>query len=333
MRSTVHRLLAIVALLALLVGCRSQPEPPTPTTSASTAPPVASSGSASASSVTRPPRAAEGRLRIVTYNILATPIFPTLRRAAIVALLDRLDADIVALQEVSSWMVDALTNPASELARYRHTEKDGAPFLPGGQLILSRHPIVDTKAAVLVGNQRRTVLLATIDVKGLPVTVATTHMESFLEDGAIRAQQLDAVFGMLTSADHAIFLGDLNFGDGEQPETAHLDPGYVDVWRAKHSDDPGFTWNNDQNPMARIGAFEGEPNRRLDRILIRSSRLSPAAIRIVGNEPAGDRLLTVRDRMMIQPITRVPSDPDEPTFAIFPSDHYGLMADLAIAAP
>lgn len=323
---------AVVALL--LVGCRNKGGPPTPTPSESEASTVVAQPPSPVASAAVEPSVSSGTiLRIITYNILASPVFIALRRDAIVALLDELDADIVALQEVPSWMVEALTNPASKLARYRHTERDGAPFVPGGQLILSRHPIGETKAAVLPGRQRRTVLIATVEVAGHPITVATSHMESFLEDGPIRAAQLDVIFGMLSAAEHAIFLGDFNFGDGEEPDTAHLDPSYVDLWQATRPDDPGFTWNNDQNPMAGLGAFAGEPNRRLDRVLVRSPRLKPKSIRIIGDEPAGERVLAARERMMIQPAERVPKGHDEPTIAVFPSDHYGLVAELAIAAP
>ena len=227
-------------------------------------------------------------------------------------------------------MVDALTNPASQLARYRHTERDGAPFVPGGQLVLARHPITRTAAAVLPGRQRRTVLVATVEVAGHAITVATSHMESFLDDGPTRSEQLDVVFEMLAPAEHGVFLGDFNFGDGEQPETGRLAPRYVDVWRVLHPGDPGFTWNNDQNPMAGIGAFAGEPNRRLDRVLVRSPLLRPRSIRIIGNTPVGERVLTLRDRAIIEPPDRRTSDSGEPTIAVFPSDHYGLLAELAL---
>jgi len=325
------RVLVIAIVLSVLGGCRSHPDPPTTTATAraTAAPPVV--GKATATSPT-PDATTPSRttVRLLTYNVLATPIFPELRLEAIVALLDEADADIVALQEVPSWMVKALTAPDGKLARYRHTTDDGAPFLPGGQLILARHPIVATRAALLPGKQRRTVLVATVDVAGTSITVATSHMESFLEDGPMRAQQLDVIFPMLAAADHAVFMGDFNFGDGAQPETEHLDAGFTDVWRALHPDAPGFTWRNDENPMAGIGAFVGEPNRRLDRILVRSARLTPKAIRIVGNEPAGQRVLATRERMMIEPPDKRRPDDGEPTIAVFPSDHYGLLAELAV---
>ncbi|MEQ9324547.1 MAG: endonuclease/exonuclease/phosphatase family protein, partial [Polyangiaceae bacterium] len=256
------RAVLVIALVAtLLSGCRNAGDP----APASTASPPSDQPTPSEPSAQRGPAppsssvTSSSTLRIVTYNILASPIFAALRRDAIVALLDDLDADIVALQEVPSWMVDALTNPASQLARYRHTERDGAPFVPGGQLVLARHPITRTAAAVLPGRQRRTVLVATVEVAGHAITVATSHMESFLDDGPTRSEQLDVVFEMLAPAEHGVFLGDFNFGDGEQPETGRLAPRYVDVWRVLHPGDPGFTWNNDQNPMAGIGAFAGEP--------------------------------------------------------------------------
>jgi endonuclease/exonuclease/phosphatase family metal-dependent hydrolase len=72
-------------------------------------------------------------------------------------------------------------------------------------------------------------------------------------------------------------MGDFNFGDGQQPETSALheyyeDYGnYIDAWLALSPDNPGTT-------------YHGYPNRRLDRILVRSQDWEPLNIRLFGNE-------------------------------------------------
>ena len=121
--------------------------------------------------------------------------------------------------------------------------------------------------------------------------------------GPIRARQLALIFKTLAPFKSAIFLGDFNFGDGEEPETSQLNRGYTDLWLALQDGEPGFTWNIEKSEMARKGSFVGERSRRLDRILLRSKRYKPATIRIIGDQAVAPE--------------------------IFPSDHFGLVATIA----
>jgi endonuclease/exonuclease/phosphatase family metal-dependent hydrolase len=218
---------------------------------------------------------------------------------------------------------------ASWTRGYAFTERDGRPFYPGGQFIMSRFPIEKVSASVLVGRQGRTALFADLLIDGQRFVVATSHMESPLEAGQTRARQLAAIFDRLRAAPHALFLGDMNFGDGARAETAQLDASYLDVWRVLHPKKAGFTWNNDGNPLARLGAFEGEPNRRLDRMLLKSPSYQPRSIAIIGDRSAGLRKLTADDRAMIEMPGRGDDRAFPPAIEVFPSDHYGLAAVIA----
>jgi len=275
--------------------------------------------------------AAAGRrraLRLLTYNVLASTVYQELRTEAVFRILAESNADVIALQEVAGWILTPLMMQKWLSSGYHVTRHRGQPFAPGGQLILSRLPIDNTKWAVLPGKQRRTVLVAEMRLEKRTFAVATTHMESFREDGPTRAQQLKAIFELLEPADDAVLMGDLNFGDGEQPETAHLDRRYHDLWRVLHPDDPGFTWSNEDNPLARIGAFVGEPSRRLDRILLRSGRWRPASVSIIGDRSAGRRRLSQQQRARIQMPDVDAGAAEEPMIEVFPSDHYGLIGTL-----
>lgn len=152
---------------------------------------------------------------------------------------------------------------------------------------------------MLPGDQRRTLLVSVLRDGSRRLAVATTHMESYLDDGPVRAKQLDAIFPLLERYDDAIFLGDLNFGDGE-PEEKRLRSEYVDLWLKLRPGQPGFTWNMEKSPMALKGSFKGEASRRIDRILVRSEVWVPEKVSIVGDDP-------------------ITSDGQ-----VFPSDHYGL---------
>ena len=266
-------------------------------------------------------------LRLVTYNVLATPAYAELRTRAVLRTLEDSKADIIALQEVAGWLLKPLLDEPWVRDGYRVTREGGQPIAPGGQLILSRFPIDDVQWGVLTGRQRRTVVAVRVRIRGRTLRVATTHMESFLEDGPVRAEQLTAIFRLLDGADDGVLLGDLNFGDGEQPETGRLDPRYRDLWTALKPGNPGYTWNMDENPLARYGAFKGEQNRRLDRILVRSAQWHAQSITIIGNLSAAQRPFTRAVRASIQ-MPDVDRGDDEPVIDVFPSDHYGLLGTL-----
>ena len=267
-------------------------------------------------------------LRLLTYNVLATPIYTKLRTRAILEILERSEADIIALQEVGEWFLRELVAAPWVTANYHLSEDRGRPFAPGGQLIMARTPISSLKVSVQPGRQRRVLMIAELEFGGRRMAVATAHLESFLKDAPIRAQQLDEIFIALERADDAILLGDLNFGDGAKLETERVPSSYVDVWSTLHPGKPGLTWNMAENPLARIGAFIGEPDRRLDWILMRSDAWRPTSISIIGNRAVGRRELTVEQRAMIE-MPGHPKTTASVEIDVFPSDHYGLSAEIA----
>ena len=281
--------------LTLLSGCRctSHQEPPSPGAALSATP------RAPASALATPVRP----LRVLTYNVLADPLRVDERIPPLMAVLEKADADIIALQEVAPWFVQLL-HQQPWVRAYQESKMDGMRAYPGGQYILSRYPIQSCWAEILPGQQRRTALYADIHVGDTNLRVATTHMESYLEDGPVRAAQLGRIFARLRGTEHALLLGDLNFGDGE-PESSNLNSSYEDLWLALHPGDQGFTWNIEQSQLAREKSFPGEPSRRLDRILLHSNAWRGASISIVGDQPV------------------VPGKRD-----LFPSDHFGLVAEL-----
>lgn len=265
------------------------------------APPASTEQAANSSSQDSGPT----RLRVLTYNVLADPVAVEQRIPRLLEILREANADVLLLQEVAGWFVEILEREGW-LTDYRAATIDGRLALPNGQMILSRFPISRSRSRRLPGKQGRTVLISTIALAaGDELVFATTHMESFLEDGPTRAEQLDDIFAELAGETApTLFGGDLNFGEGEQPDTEHLDPAFVDLWTVLRPGDPGFTWNIERSPMAAAGSFVGEPSRRLDRMLLRGAGWVPKSIEIIG-----DRSIT--------------GDP-----WLFPSDHFGLVAEL-----
>jgi endonuclease/exonuclease/phosphatase family metal-dependent hydrolase len=243
-------------------------------------------------------------LKLLTYNVLADPVYQKERIPKLLQLLARSDADIIALQEVDSWFADILFT--QEWVRNYHVPRKRNKIVIAHEfLILSKYPIHSYIHKDLPGPQRRTLFIVTIKINERIVSIGTCHLESLLDDGPIRARQLDRFFKYLKKTPDSFFLGDFNFGDGEQPETDHLHPDFQDVWLALYPDNPGYTWNREISAMALHGSFPGEPSRRIDRILVKSDVWKPKDIVIIGNEPVSAQ------------------DP-----YIFPSDHFGLLATL-----
>ncbi len=143
-------------------------------------------------------------------------------------------------------------------------------------------------------------------VKGVKVSVATCHLDSLLESGNLRGTQLELIYNQLKDAESAVFLGDFNFGDKEEPETSKLDKSYADTWKETSGYDAGFTWNIETSKMALAGSFPNEPSRRLDRIFLRS-----AQFRAIGTKILGDKAL----------------DEDG---NVLPSDHFGLSTTVRV---
>ncbi len=243
---------------------------------------------------------AEPSLSLLTWNVLGDQANAVDRVPALLRTIADLDADIVALQEVEPWM-RAQIEQAPALRHYRGTVVDGKVMAPGGLYLLSRLDVRSIQIEVIPSHLDRCALIAEIEIaQQQSLTVGIVHLEGLRDAAEVRALQLHAVQRRLARAGQAILLGDFNFGDGE-PETAALDPAWTDCWRALKATDPGWTWDNERNPLARAHALQDEPSRRLDRVLVRSEHWKPVDCRIVGD---------------------MPTSLDKPD--VFPSDHFGV---------
>lgn len=248
-------------------------------------------------------------LRFVTYNVLADEDPSGQRIPKLLEILRHTEADIIVLQEVAPWFATILLKEPW-LQTYHHPLKDGKAYIAHEFLVLSRFPIIDTDVAPLPGNQHRAYFAVTIQLPTGPAKVATCHLESLLEDGPMRAQQLDIYFQRLAETGDVFFAGDFNFGDGEQPDTTHIASTFRDAWREVYPKHPGFTWDIEKSRMARAESFPGEPSRRLDRVLYRSEQWQPTNAELLGTEPVSPK-----------------------NKRLYPSDHFGLLVVFRFQQP
>lgn len=241
-------------------------------------------------------------LRIVTYNVLADPVHVETRVPELFRILRDARADIIILQEFAPWMAQKLLQEPW-VADYHRPLRDNKTVIAHEYLVLSKYPVVDFFTKPLPGKQHRVFFLVTLEIAGVKTAITTCHLESLLEDGPMRAKQLDIYFEQLAAFDEAFFAGDFNFGDGEKPDNEHLSPSFRDAWREIHPQNPGYTWDIEKSRFARRESFPGEESRRLDRILFKSSRWQPVSAAIIGDQPLDGKRRN-----------------------IFPSDHFGLLA-------
>lgn len=252
--------------------------------------------------------AAPEPLRVLSWNVWFGGHRFEERCEALLAELERRRPDVIALQEVTPALREALA-AAPWAAGYDVRDDDDGTVEPKrlgyGVVVLARRAV---RTAEVLGDlptamERR---LVAVDL-ACGLTVATIHLESMATSGTTRVAQLAILQPWLARRGADVCLvGDLNFSPADAGETATLDPEFVDVWPALHPDDPGYTVDSDVNTMRR--EVMGKTSRkRIDRVLVRSARWRATAIERVGMAPI---------------------DVD----GTFPSDHFGLEVTLTPTA-
>ena len=260
----------------------------------------------------------ETRLKVMTWN-LWWQFGPWKERAQSIESTIKAQApDLIALQEV--WG-DAAENHAKILAESLgyHYFHAGSMVMNGigfGNAILSRWPILQSEEITLSGQEEtgeiRNALYAKINGPRGEVHFFCTHLNWRYEQSHIRQVQVREVAEFVKQNSGGkmppILCGDFNaepMSDEVRALTglttaATKDLVFYDAWNAAGSGE-GYTWDNN-NPYA---AAEFEPNRRIDYIFSghpkARGRGHVTQIDIIGNTPLKD---------------------------IWPSDHFGLHAEI-----
>ena len=271
------------------------------------------------------------QFRVATLNIWNKSGPWAARTKLIRAEMERLDADVIGLQEVLELRRgDLVMNQADELRgeleRAYSPAHDVATSwgkdneLHFGNAVLSRWPIVGHESFVLPGSdvsdQRRNVIHVVIDAPFGELDVFVTHLNWKLHEGWIRQQQVLRIADLI--AERApidgryppILMGDLN-AEPQSDEVRYLG-GYTrlgrertirlqDVWDYA-SEGPSATFDGTRNPFA---ALVHEPPRRIDYIFVRGPDAKGRG------RPTDVRLCF-----------------DDPSEGVHCSDHFGVMADL-----
>jgi endonuclease/exonuclease/phosphatase family metal-dependent hydrolase len=265
------------------------------------------------------------RLRVLTMNVLGPANPDRERRHRLIGTtLRHLDPDVVALQEVpvasGPEMVEELVGPGYHVRSFSRAAEDGV-----GAALATRWP----QRFVEEVDQRCTprswdfpwsaTLLVDVDTPvGRALVVHHKPSWPFGYEYEREQQALAAARAIERHADalgaHAIVLGDfdatpdaasMQFWRGRR-SLAGVSVCYQDAWETLHPTEAGFTFTA-ENPLVRAGEVATAPSRRIDYVLVRSGRHGPT-LRVL----SCDRVL------------------DAPVGGVWASDHFGVVADLAL---
>jgi len=253
------------------------------------------------------------RVSVATFNVLfdlydAEKTYAQARVPAILAELERLDADVIALQEVTpSFLTRFLAADWLRSGYIISDSLEGATVVPYGQVLLSRLPVLGLYVHEFTEEKRA--IVAELDVGGSSLVVAVVHLPSdrAFDAPKLRKLHLSRLLAELpgegnpnAGAAATLVVGDFNAGEGELEELPLLD-----VWTSLRPGQEGFTYDAQRNPLAALTSSHGR-RARFDRMLLHAgaSGLRPRSVALFGEAPFD--LEANR----------------------YPSDHFGLRAEL-----
>jgi poly(A) polymerase len=262
-------------------------------------------------------------LTIASLNVLFDLYDPELldtprRTRAAISLLRSVDADVIALQEVTRPFLEALLDTQWIREHFFLSEgPDATTVTPYGQVLLSRFPFASLSQWAFTRDKR--LIAAELALRGGPLWVATLHLMSNADPtgAGFRASMVRAITewaqsreGQGRGADELVLAGDFNFGDDAPEAQVFAEAGFVDAWKALRPGEAGLTYDPSRNAMAAITTSSGK-SQRMDRVLVRSpsGRLVPQKVSLFGEEPMSGK----------------PGPGGDPLFV---SDHFGLKCTL-----
>lgn len=162
-------------------------------------------------------------VRVVSWNVETLGAVGSTEYEAAQQILARLDADVVALQEVQWDLDEHVLAPFAADAGYPHVVS-GWPVRFGDdtQVILSRHPVIWSALVDAddlqpgANDMTRATPVAALDIDGIELVVSTGHLKSGSRDSDEFRRTVDAVravqaLGDVDPAfDRVLFCGDLN---------------------------------------------------------------------------------------------------------------------------
>ncbi len=241
------------------------------------------------------------QLRVATFNVWFDPFENQRRCSAVLSILETEAPDIIALEEVTAPFLGAVL--ATPWIREHYTSSR-IKLLDADRyevVMLSRLPVVRFTAHPLTSEMGRKLHTLEIRTTGGTLAVAGIHLESMKDRTETRLRQIEECIPILSRAECAVWVGDFNAAPSSDEDEQILSR-FRDAW-AELSDAPGYTRDTTRNAM--LAKVKDDRHQRIDRIFWRGDQYRPANIRMLGTTPL-----------------------DGSAGQIFPSDHFGLIAEL-----
>jgi endonuclease/exonuclease/phosphatase family metal-dependent hydrolase len=264
------------------------------------------------------------RLRVLTLNIWNRQGPWEQRLALIRSGLEELSPDIVGLQEVLGMdgqpgQADAIAEGLGYHIHFGATWEIGGG-LRFGNAVLSKFPIVDSDVIDLPAppkQEKRCLIYARLDATCGEVPVFVTHLPWKLHHGHIRCEGVKLIAATIKAKAPLggfppILMGDMN-AEPDSDEMRYLRGltglggacvYFADCWSAVEPTEHGFTYSRDNSYALR----SREPSRRIDYVFVRGPD------RQLRGEPLAAEVVF-----------------DRATDGVFPSDHYGVLAEIQAA--
>jgi endonuclease/exonuclease/phosphatase family metal-dependent hydrolase len=260
----------------------------------------------------------DGPLRVLSLNMLhGFPRFAHLsdRLDLITAEIQRLDPDIVCLQEVP-WHWGLAARDLAERAglNYLYLRANGNRWtilFEEGEAILSRYPLRGATAAELQASagpfEHRVALQATVATPWGHLRVVSTHLTN--GDPSVNEAQAASLIDLVNGSESgvpAIVAGDFNAREDSPQIGALYAAGWLDTYRAAHPGDPGRTCCVDD-----LTDPDQVLNKRIDYIFLVPG---DGSLQVAGSRVVFDRALPSGEGWL------------------WPSDHAGLLTTLTGAS-
>jgi len=265
-------------------------------------------------------------LRVLTLNLWNTSDPWPDRGRRIQEWVDRLAPDVIGLQEAARQPHRDQVPELLEGRGYHFDYVAASPFWEQdreagvgevGNALASRFPILERAELRLPDagdGELRAALSVTVEAPCGPISVTVTHLNWKLDHGWVRERQVaelcDFALGRAPRKGFPpLLLGDFN----AEPDSAEIryvqglqslegrSVCFLDAWRTAGGRGPGFTWSNANAYAAR----DREPDRRIDYVFAGLPQRSGLG-----------QILSCRVVC------------DDETNGVWPSDHYGVYAEL-----
>eukprot|EP01113_Clastostelium_recurvatum_P012037 TRINITY_DN16200_c0_g1_i1.p1 TRINITY_DN16200_c0_g1~~TRINITY_DN16200_c0_g1_i1.p1 ORF type:complete len:309 (+),score=61.84 TRINITY_DN16200_c0_g1_i1:97-1023(+) len=270
-------------------------------------------------------------IRIASHNVLK-PVSWLMewvvrtpeRYAKEIEILRNLDADVIGLNEVAIQFVSLLLEQpwvrehyyVSDVPNDQGTDTLNCCTVNNvnlfGNFLLSRLCPSKIVSHALGDNPNRDVLAAVFPMLDMTLCLAhTTAYENLFMRRKTQMRQIQSFLANTevfeTPTQTQVLMGDLNLHRPEE-DVIIGEVGFEDLWRPTDDDPHGYTWDTLTNTLIRYFLFLDRRRMRLDRILLRQgsawSSITPSGVAKFATEPVHEGSY------------------------LFPSDHYGLYADL-----